>query len=272
MKNSWKIIVLAIICFVLGTSEFVIVGVLDKIALSTNITIAQAGQLISVFAITAAIGTPIAIYFMAGINQRKILMTALSIIVVACVLMSVAYNYQLLILARIIMALGVGIFNVYCFIAASKLAPEWKRASAIATVTVGFNAALIVGLPVGRVVTSLFGWQTIFWFTAVFSLISIYVVYKYIPPLLDEKPENLKKQLSILKRPRLIVSFFVSFFWITGYAMLYSYITPYLKNTSLMTESMISVALFAFGVATLIGNKSGAYVGEKTGRSENDNF
>ncbi len=272
MNNSIKIIILAIICFVLGTSEFVIVGVLDKIALSANITIAQAGQLISVFAITAAIGTPIAIYFLKNVHQRRILILSLSVILVACVMMYLSINYQILLLARVIMALGVGVFNVYCFIVATNLAPANKRASAIATVTVGYNAALIVGLPIGRMVTSIWGWQTIFAFTAVFCLSAIPVIYKYIPAHLNKSESNNTNQFAIILKPKIILNILVSFFWILGYAMLYSYITPFLTSTTTMNENLLSIALFAFGVATLIGNKSGGYFGDKIGNSKTTLF
>lgn len=268
MKNSIKIILLAIICFVLGTSEFVIVGVLDKVALTANISIAQAGQLISVFAITAAIGTPIAIYFLKSINQQKILMLSLGVIMVACIMMFLSVDYHLLLIARIIMALGVGVFNVYCFIVATNLAPENKQASAIATITVGYNAALIVGLPVGRMLTVLWGWQSIFAFTAVFCIVAVLLVNKYIPVVIVKSDSSATNQLTVILKPKIILNLFISFFWITGYAMLYSYITPYLKNTSSMNGNLLSMALFAFGIATLIGNKSGGFFGERIGRSK----
>jgi len=268
MKNSVKIIILSIICFVLGTSEYVIVGVLDKIASDVSITIAQAGQLISVFAITAAIGTPVAIYFLKNIHQRKILILSLAIILVSCVIMYLSLNYQVLLLARIIMALGVGVFNVYCFIVATGLAPANKRTSAIATITVGYNAALIVGLPIGRMVTSVWGWQSIFAFTALFCLAAIPVMYKYIPADYHKSESNGSNQFAVIFKPKIILNVLVSFFWILGYALLYSYITPFLTSTTTMNENLLSIALFAFGVATLIGNKSGGYLGDKIGNSK----
>jgi len=268
MNNNFKIIILTIICFVLGTSEFVIVGVLDKVASSVNISIAQAGQLISVFAITAAIGTPIVISFLKKFHHRKILIMSLSVITVACVMMFLSLDYHILLLARVVMALGVGVFNVYCFIVATNLAAPNKRASAVATVTVGYNAALIVGLPIGRMITSVWGWQSIFMITTGFCLVAIPVIYKFIPLFNIEATSNRKNQFSVILKPRIILNILVSFFWIVGYAMLYSYITPYLKNTTTMNENILSVALFAFGVATLIGNKSGGFFGDKIGTSK----
>ncbi|WP_296705052.1 MFS transporter [Algoriphagus sp.] len=268
MNNNLKIYLLTFICFIAGTSEFVIVGVLDKIAESIQISVSAAGQLISVFAITAAIGTPIAIYKMRALDQRKVLIIALATFSVGSFMMVIAPNYYLLLAARVIMALGMGVFNVMCFIVAAKLAPPNKRASAIATVTVGYNAALIVGLPIGRIVTNAYGWQAIFWGTSISAVVFIFILAKYIPAFSPDGAVSFRKQLSLLKKSNILLSLGMSFFWILGYAILYSYITPYLNENSLIKEEMLSLAFLAFGIATLIGNKSGGVLGDKFGVSK----
>ena len=142
MKTDNKIILLALICFVLGSTEFIIVGVLDKIAETIHISIPQAGGLISIFAVTAALGTPVAMYYLGRYNKRTVMALALVLIFCASLLMAAAPGYSFLLAARMIMALGVGIFNVICFIVASQLAGPDRKGRAIATVTIGFNAAL----------------------------------------------------------------------------------------------------------------------------------
>ena len=268
MKNNTKIFLLALICFFLGSSEFIIVGVLDKIALSTHISITQAGQLLSVFAITASIGTPVIMYFIGAYNQRRNLSLALLVIMLASFLMAVAPTYPLLLLARILMALGVGVFNVICFIVAAKLADPEKRSQAIATVTVGFNAALIIGLPIGRVITGLWGWRTIFYGAAFFCLVAFGLVVKYIPPFEGDKPLPLTRQFRILNNSRIIINLMVSFFWITGYSLLYSYITPFIQTEIHTSEKQLSFILLFFGISTLAGNKVGGYLGDKIGSSK----
>ncbi len=265
MNNQWKIYLLTIVCFFTGTSEFVIVGVLDEISKSANITISQAGQLTAVFAITSAIGTPISIFYLRALNQQKIIMLALLLIIIGSVLLSVAPNYSLMILSRIIMALGVGLFNVQCFLVATKLVSPEKRASAIGTVTIGFNAALILGLPMGRIITAMFGWKAIFWILALFCFASMALVYKFIPAFEVEKPTPFKKQLSAIKNTKIVLSMGISLFWILGYATYYTFITPYLRQVSLLSEQLLSPTLLAFGIATLIGNRLGGYLGDKFG-------
>jgi DHA1 family putative efflux transporter-like MFS transporter len=268
MKNSWKIVLMAGICFILGTSEYVIVGVLDKIASSCNISIGQAGQLITVFAITVSIATPFLIHLTSGINQRNLLIIALIFVDISCLLMIISPSYIWLLLSRIVMAMGVGVFNVLSFIVATKLALPEKKGSAVATVTMGFNAALIIGLPIGRSITHIFGWKAIFVFTAVLSLISIIAVIRFIPSFKNEKQASFRDELKQLKKPNIILSLLTSVFWIMSYSMLYAYITPYLQQKTTMGEKMLSTTFLVFGIATLVGNKSGGYLGEKIGLSK----
>lgn len=257
MNNSWKIYLLALVCFFTGTSEFVVVGVLDAIARAAHISIGEAGQLTSVFAITSAIGTPLAAYGLRAVNQRKILILALLFVMTGSVLLSVASGYPLMILARVIMALGVGIFNVQCFIVATKLVPAEKRASAIGTVTIGYNAALILGLPMGRIIAGWWGWEAIFWILAVFCLASMLIVHRFIPAFNAEAPAPFRQQVKVLRNPRIILSMGISFFWILAYATFYTFVTPFLQQVSLVEEHLLSAALLAFGMATLLGNRLG---------------
>lgn len=265
MSNTLKIYILTLICFVAGTSEFVIVGVLDTIAADIGVNVSMAGQLLSIFAITAALGTPVAIYRMRKMNQKSVLLWALLTFTLGSVLMTVSKNFNVLLAARIIMALGMGVFNVLCFIVASELAPEHKKAGAVATITVGYNAALIVGLPIGRIITDNFGWQSIFIGTSVLSLGFIALLYKSLPSFPAGKVLPLKDQVRVFKRPIIVLSLGMSFFWILGYSSLYSYITPFLKTESLIREETLSLAFLFFGISTLIGNKSGGWFGEKYG-------
>lgn len=265
MKNTLKIYLLALICFIISASEFVIVGVLDKIAASAHISISEAGQLITVFAIAGAIGTPIAVMVMANIDRRKVLMISLSLVVLGSGMILVAPNYALLLVSRIVLAIGAGVFNVTCFTVVAKLAVPERQAGAIATLTTGFNAALIIGLPMGRVVTAAFGWKAIFWGTGILSLLSIFMVAFVIPVTGGEKPVPLGKQLALLKEAKILLTFAITFFWITGYAVLYSYIIPFLKVVAPMSENMMSVVLFAFGISTLVGNKFGGFLGDRIG-------
>jgi len=202
MKENIRIYTLAVICFVISISEFVIVGVLDTIADSVHVSVAAAGQLITVYSASAAIGVPIAIIALSKWDRRKVLRFALGIVMVGNIFMFLSPNFPLLLIARIVLSIGSGIFTITAMTVATKLVRAERQGSAIATINTGFSAALILGLPLGRVLTAAFGWKVIFLGSAVFSLLMIIVVSMMIPRTKGEEVIPLGKQLSLLKSPQ----------------------------------------------------------------------
>lgn len=265
MKENIRIYTLAVICFVISITEFVIVGVLDIIANSVDVSVAAAGQLLTVYSASAAIGVPIAIMACAKWDRSRVLQFALGTVAVGNILMYLAPNFSLLLIARIVLSVGSGIFTITTMTVSTKLVRADRQGSAIATINTGFSAALILGLPLGRVLTAAFGWQAIFLGSAVFSLMMIFVVAMMIPKTAGEEAVPLAKQIALLKNPSIIMTMVVTFFWIGGYGVLYTYITPFLQAVTSMNSELISVTLFIFGFATLVGTKLGGYLGDHAG-------
>ncbi|MED1203910.1 MFS transporter [Heyndrickxia acidicola] len=145
---------LALITFMVSTSEYVIAGILDKAATSNHVSVAMAGQLITVFAIADAIGSPLVVMATTKLNQRKLLMLSLCLMVLGSVLTFSLTGFGLLIVSGIILALGSGVFAIAAKTTAVKLAPPEKQAGAMGTVILGFSAAIILGVPIGRVIAT----------------------------------------------------------------------------------------------------------------------
>ncbi|MFL6559999.1 MAG: MFS transporter [Bacillus sp. (in: firmicutes)] len=265
MRNTWKIYMLAFISFVVSTSEYVIAGILDKVAAWADISVSSAGQLITVFAIANAIGSPIFVMATAKMDRRKLLMLSLFIVVLGSVLTVSLPGYSFLIVSRVILAIGGGVFVIAAKTVASKLAVPGKQAGAIGSVIMGFSASLIVGVPIGRVVAVAYDWRVIFGGIGILSLLAIFIVARMIPKTNGEAAVPLGKQLILLKNPKIVVGFGVTFFWQLGYAVMFSYIAPFLLTVTSMSERDVSVALFAFGVATLIGSKFGGFMTDRIG-------
>ncbi|MGF9696374.1 MFS transporter [Paenibacillus sp. MABNR03] len=265
MSNTWKIYVLALVSFLVGTSEYVIAGILDRIADTMHISLIAAGQLITIFSLVYALGTPIIIALTSRFDRRKLLLYFLGLFVAANVLAYLLPGYELFVAARVLMALGAGVVVVTALTVASKVAAEGKQASAIATVITGFTASLIIGVPLGRVVAASWDWKLVFAGIAVLGVIAMIVIALSIPSSEGEAPVPLKKQLSLLKQPRIGLALLVTFFWLGGYSIAYTYISPYLVSVAGMSEGMLSSALLAFGIASLIGSKVGGYSADRIG-------
>lgn len=265
MTGSWKIYVLAIVSFLVGTSEYIISGVLDKIADSLGITITAAGQLITIFSLVYAIMTPVLMALTAKVERRKLLVYSLGVFAVANLLSFALPGYIPFVIARILMAMGAGMVVVTALGIAAKIAPPGKQASSIATVVMGFTASLIIGVPLGRVAAAAFGWKSVFGLIALLGILSMFVLHKAIPKTTGDAPVPLLQQFALLKKPKVALGLAITFFWLGGYSVAYTYLSPYLLNVSGLNEQWISSALFAFGIASLIGSKFGGFSTDRWG-------
>ncbi|NQF13453.1 MFS transporter [Brevibacillus sp. HB1.3] len=265
MLNSWKIYILAIVSFLVGTSEFVIAGILDRVASDVGVTLAAAGQLITVYSLAYAIGTPILIAITAKMDRRKLMLAALVLFLLGNLVTITTTGFAMLFGARIILAIGTGVFMVVALTVASKIAQPGKQGGAIATVLLGFNLALILGVPLGRVIAGFYDWKIIFMGIGVLSLIAMFVLLLTIPKSKGEIPVPIREQLSLLKTPRISIALSISFFWILGYTIIYTYISPFLLTITGMSDRMVSIGLFVFGIASLLGSQVGGYGADKWG-------
>ncbi|RCW48061.1 MFS transporter [Paenibacillus prosopidis] len=265
MSNTWKIYILALVSFLVGTSEYVISGILDTISDTMGISVTSAGQLVTIFSFVYAIFTPILMALTAKVERQKLLVTALGIFVLGNVLSFVLPGYELFVAARIIMALGAGMVVVTALDIAAKIAAPGKQASAIATVVMGFTASLIIGVPLGRIVASEFGWRSVFGLLALAGLLAMVVLYFAIPRIKGDAPVPLSKQLAFLKNGNVSLGLGITFFWLGGYSIAYTYISPYLLDVAGLNEGMLSGVLLAFGIASLVGSKFGGFSTDKWG-------
>lgn len=163
MNNTWKIYMLTLISFLVGTSQFVIVGILDKVADSVGVSVSVAGQLITVFALANAIGTPVFMMATSKMDRRNQLLLALVIILLGIVSTLALPGFDFLMVSRIVLGVGTGIFVVTAYATAANLALPGRQAGAMSNISLGFSSSLVLGVPIGRVVAAAFDWKVIFW-------------------------------------------------------------------------------------------------------------
>jgi MFS transporter, DHA1 family, putative efflux transporter len=265
MNNTWKIYMLALISFVVGTSQFVIVGTLDKVAASVGVSVATAGQLITVFALGNAIGTPLVMVAASKMDQRKQLLLALAIILLGAIGVITLPGFGLLMVSRVLLGVGTGIFVVTAYGIAAKLAAPGRQGGAMANVAMGYSSSLVFGVPLGRMIASSYDWKVIFWGIGLFSLLAIFAVARTIPIMEGEASVSLGKRLALLKNPRVALTLGVTFFVFISYSMLNTYITPFLTAVIPTMKEKLSIILLAMGIASLIGSKVGGLLADRIG-------
>ena len=256
---------LAVISFLVGTSQFVIVGVLDKVAASVGVSVATAGQLITVFALANAIGTPLVIGATTKMNQSRQMLLALFVILIGVVGMFVMPGFNGLLFSRTILGVGTGVFIVSAYAITAKLALPGQQGKAMSNISMGFSASLVFGVPLGRIITTMYDWQAIFWGIGVLSVAGCFAVRHFLPAVEGNAPIPVRKQLSLLKRPNIATTLAVTFFVFIGYSVVNTYITPFLSSIKTMNEQEMSSILFALGVASLIGSKLGGVLADRIG-------
>ncbi|WP_164970257.1 MFS transporter [Halarcobacter ebronensis] len=265
MTNRLKIYLLTLLSFLVGTSQFIIAGVLDKIADSLDITVASAGQLVTVFALASAIGTPILTVLISKYSLKKQLLIAIFIFMVGNFLTPLDLGYEVLIFARAITGLGTILFVVVSYIFASRLAGEGKQGSGMSNIALGFSLSQVAGVPLGRAIANLYDWQMIFYLVGFLVFLGTLVVIFTFKNRHPEKTPSIKKQINILKDKLVLLSLIVTVFVFITFSAITTFITPLIFSIERVDEHEIALIFVILGVASVIGSKVGATIADRVG-------
>lgn len=245
---------LTLLTFVMGTSEFVIVGLLTEVSSDLQISLAAAGTLISGFAISYAIGTPILTIFVSRFPKYPLMLTLISVFIIGNMISALSGSYELLILSRVVTAVVSGVLVALSMSVASDIMPENKKSSIIALIFAGFTISNVVGVPIGTLIGQLGNWQLTFWFTTLLGIISLVMAILILPRKLKVQKGSAKEQLRFLKNPRMILAFFIPTFSIAGTYTVYTYITPILEEGLAIPAAYVSAVLLAYGAFSILSN------------------
>ncbi|MCJ7841109.1 MFS transporter [Lederbergia sp. NSJ-179] len=264
-KTNLGILMLAIGMFVVGTVELVFAGVLKLISTDLGVSVATTGQLVTIYAVIYAIGTPILITLTSRIERKKLLLLSLFVFILSNVLAAISPNYIFLMISRIIAAISAGIFSVSSIAFAAKLVPPEKAGKAIGTTVMGFSSSLVLGVPLGTVVGEAFGWRMTFTFVALVTLLPMLGIWLFTQKVKGEAPVPLKTQFSILRKPAMVMGQLVSAFVFIGQFSLYTYFTPFLHHLAGFNMEKITIAFFVLGIFGILGSYIGGYSVDKWG-------
>jgi predicted MFS family arabinose efflux permease len=255
---------LTISAFAIGTTEFVIVGLLPTVAKDLDITIPSAGLLVSLYAIGVAIGAPILTALTAKIPRKALLTSIMILFIIGNGLASIAPGFYTLVIARIVTGFAHGVyFSIGATIAAS-LVSEEKRATAISIMFSGLTLAIVTGVPLGTFIGQHFGWRATFIGVAILGMIGLLASMALVPKnLKNGEPTSLKSQLKVLASKRLILAFLMTAFGYGGTFVIFTYLSPILQEITGLQEATVTIILLLYGIAIAIGNLIGGKVANK---------
>ena len=254
-RTDWTLILsLALLTFVLGTSEFVIVGILPDIADGLSISIATAGTLVSAFAITFAIGTPLTMSLTSHLPKRKLMLTLTAAFIVFNLFSSLAPTYGILLVLRMMTAVVTGVLISLAMLVASESVPTGKRGIAVSFIFGGFTMANVFGVPLGTFIGQRAGWETTFLLTTALGVVAFLAVYRVVPSHLTSVKTSIADQLRLLTNPRILIAFFIPAFGFGATYVVYTYLVPILKGVLGVPIAWVSPILFAYGFISIFSN------------------
>jgi len=258
-----SLLALALSAFAIGTTEFVIMGLLPEVAGDLQVSIPSAGWLISGYALGVAIGAPIMALLTAKLPRKRTLMLLMVIFIIGNVLCALAYSYNLLMAARVITALCHGaFFGIGAVVAASLVAPG-KQASAVALMFTGLTLANVLGVPLGTWFGQLFGWRATFWGVSVIGILAFISLIVSLPTNRDEKPVHLASEINALANGKLWLSLLMTVFFAAAMFALFSYIAPLLLQVTGISDKGVSWTLFLIGGGLTAGNILGGKLADR---------
>ncbi|WP_299096281.1 MFS transporter [uncultured Winogradskyella sp.] len=255
---------LTISAFGIGTTEFVIVGLLPTVANDLNTSISSAGLLVSLYAVGVAIGAPVLTALTSQIARKRLLIAIMLLFIIGNGLAAIAPSFILLILARILTGFAHGVFFSIGSTIAASLVPEDKRASAISIMFAGLTVAIVTGVPLGTYIGQNFGWRATFIGVSILGIIGAVASYVLVPASIKtSKPLRIVDQLKVLKNRSILLVLSITALGYGGTFVTFTYLAPLLEEVTGFSANMTSVLLLVYGIAIALGNVIGGKVSNK---------
>jgi MFS transporter, DHA1 family, inner membrane transport protein len=243
--------------FGIGTTEFVIMGLLPEIGRSLNVSIPQAGQLVSSYALSVTIGSPFMAVLMARFPRRLSLLILMVVFILGNALCALAEGYDTLMAARIFTALAHGAFFGIGAVVAADVVPKHQRAMAISLMFSGLTLANVLGVPFGTLLGQAYGWRTTFWAVVIIGVIAFVALLIWVPEVRQARRMRLGREVAALGHPQVLLAMGTSVVCSAALFTVFTYITPLLESVSGISPRGVSVALLLFGVGITLGNLAG---------------
>lgn len=265
MSNRGLVYLLALAVFLIGTVEYILSGILPIVAADLEVTTSAAGMLVTAFALAAAIGSPVVVAATIRADRRSMLLLMLALFILSSILAYASVSYEMMLVTRIIQGLSGGTATVIAMAVATRLVEAHHRGRAIGTILIGLSSSLVLGVPLGTLVSESLGWRALFVIVGLLAVIPLLAVVLKVPSIKEQKAMTLGMQLSILKNKQIVLAVFITLLYVGGYAVLFTYITPFLQANADLSGATLSGILLLAGLCSFVGSRIGGIAADKKG-------
>ncbi|SHM74364.1 MFS transporter [Gracilibacillus kekensis] len=262
---NFKIFILALSTVAVGLVELIVGGILPTIANDLNISLSSAGQLITVFAFVYAISGPVLLVLTSRIERKKLYLISLFIFFIGNILTYFSPNFTFMMIARVLTAMSTALIVVLSLTIAAKIVSPGHRAKALGLIYMGISSSLVLGVPLGILISDAFGWRVIFLGIAVLSIGSFILISIYLERVPGGNAIPLTKQLKAVGSLKLGSAHLATMFMLAGHYTLYAYFTPFLETELQLNSAWISISYLLFGIAAVSGGAFGGALSDSIG-------
>ncbi|MFE6855649.1 MFS transporter [Streptomyces sp. NPDC057674] len=251
------LLALAVGAFGIGTTEFVIMGLLPEIAADYGVSIPAAGLLVTGYALGVVVGAPLLTVFGAKVSRKRMLMLLMGLFVLGNLLSALAPNLGVMLTGRVVASLAHGsFFGIGSVVAAELVAPE-KKAGAIATMFTGLTVANIVGVPLGTFIGQALGWRTTFAIVAALGVVGLLGIAKLVPATPRPEGARLRGELKAFRNPQVLLAMAMTVLGFGGVFAAITYIAPMMTHVAGYADGSVTWLLVLFGIGMFLGNLLG---------------
>lgn len=260
------LLALTISAYAIGTTEFVIVGLLPTIAADLNVSLPSAGLLVSLYALGVAIGAPVLTALTGKVPRKALMLALMALFTLGNLVAWLAPGYDSLIVARILTGLAHGVFFSIGSTIAASLVPKEKAASAIAIMFTGLTVALVTGVPLGTFIGQEYGWRITFLAVAALGVIAFLGSLIFVPKnVAPSKATTLRQQLSVFRQPRLLLVYAMTAVGYGGSFTAFTFLAPMLEQITGFSSHAVGWVMLAYGVSVAVGNLWGGKLADRHG-------
>lgn len=254
---------LTISAFAIGTTEFVIMGLLPVVARDLGVSIPAAGMLVTGYALGVVVGAPILTLATTRVPRKPLLIGLMAIFILGNLIAAIAPSYAVLMVARVVASFTHGaFFGVGSVVAAGMVAPD-KRGSAIAMMFTGLALANILGVPAGTAIGQAFGWRATFWAVTALGIASAVALAILVKPVAGHGGGNVRRELAALRELPIWIALLTTTLGFGGVFVVLTYIAPILETVTGLAPGSVTLVLFLFGLGLTIGNLLGGHLADR---------